>query len=110
MLSALDFRQWLGGEEKINAYYHLAGGKRIAEILGTDVMHGKGEDELTLDMVGLSLPDHVIGTPQVNGLLPIPPRTKYTQAMDQTFRKRLLNNWNTYVAHLTGRMRCGVQI
>lgn len=52
--SALDFRQWLGGEEKINKYCHalaLAGGKRMAEILGTEVMHGKDEEELTLNMV-----------------------------------------------------------
>lgn len=53
-LAALDFRLWLGGEEKINGYCHalaLAGGKAMAAILGTEVMHGKDEDELTLNMV-----------------------------------------------------------
>lgn len=56
--AALDFRQWLGGEAKINGYCHalaLAGGKRMAEILGTEVMHGKDEDELTLNMVCLKI-------------------------------------------------------
>ncbi|KIM79204.1 hypothetical protein PILCRDRAFT_823789 [Piloderma croceum F 1598] len=101
--AALDFRQWLGGEEKINAYCHslaLAGGMRLAEILGTEVMHGKDEDELTLNMV--------------NVLLPIPPRIKYTEAIDYTIRERLLNDWNTYVAHYTHNgkvwVRCSAQV
>ena len=57
---ALDFRAYLGGEEKINAYCHalaLAGGKRLAEVMGTRVMESVpeegGEDELTLNMVHL---------------------------------------------------------
>ena len=50
--AALDFREWLGGEHKINEYIHtlaLAGGKRLAERLGTRVMDPDGE--LTLNMV-----------------------------------------------------------
>lgn len=50
-LPALDFREWLGGEAKINAYCHalaLAGGQRLAEILGTSVM---GSEELILNIV-----------------------------------------------------------
>jgi hypothetical protein len=57
-LTALDFRAYLGGEEKINAYCRkLAreGGKRLAEMMGTEVMTSmseeSGEDELTLNMV-----------------------------------------------------------
>jgi hypothetical protein len=56
--TALDFREYIGGEEKINAYCRkLAkdGGKRLAEILDTNVMEWvsteTGEDELTLSMV-----------------------------------------------------------
>lgn len=50
--AALDFREWLGGEHKINAYTHalaLAGGKHLAERLGTSVMDPDGE--FTLNMV-----------------------------------------------------------
>jgi hercynylcysteine S-oxide lyase len=50
--SAIKFRQWLGGEEKINAYCHdlaLRGGQRLAELLGTEVMDKTGK--LTLSMV-----------------------------------------------------------
>lgn len=52
---ALDFREWLGGETKINNYTRalaIAGGKRVAEILGTYVMDDTENSELTLNMVG----------------------------------------------------------
>jgi hercynylcysteine S-oxide lyase len=52
--AALDFREWLGGEEKINAYCHslaLSGGKRLAEVLGTRVMDEVGD--MTANMVHL---------------------------------------------------------
>jgi hypothetical protein len=55
-ISALDFRAWLGGEYKINNYCRslaLAGGKRLAEILGTNVMDSTGE--LTLNMVRMTV-------------------------------------------------------
>ena len=48
---ALDFVDSLGGQAKINAYCHelaLAGGRRLAEVLGTRVMDETGE--LTLNM------------------------------------------------------------
>jgi len=101
--TALDFRRWLGGEEKINAYCHhlaLTGGKLLAEIFGTEVMHGKDEDELTLNMV--------------NVRLPIPSRIKYTPLIDQIFRERLQNVWNTYVTHYAHNgkvwVRCSAQV
>jgi len=101
--TVLDFRQWLGGEEEINAYCHslaLEGGKRMAEILGTEVMRGKDEHELTLNMV--------------NVLLPISPDIKYTVGVDKILRDRLLNDWNTYLAHYphNGKIwvRCSAQI
>ncbi|PPQ88741.1 hypothetical protein CVT25_008548 [Psilocybe cyanescens] len=54
---ALEFRHWMGGEEKINAYCHdlaLKGGQLMAKILGTRVMDPAGE--LTLNMVNVELP------------------------------------------------------
>jgi hypothetical protein len=51
---ALDFRDWLGGEVKINAYCRdlaIRGGKRLAEILGTEEMDETPTRELTLNMV-----------------------------------------------------------
>ena len=51
---ALDFREWLGGEVKINAYCRdlaIRGGKRLAEILGTEEMDNTPNRELTLNMV-----------------------------------------------------------
>lgn len=56
-LIALAFRKWLGGEEKINTYCHkLAreGGKRLAELLGTKLLDGTGDQ--TLSMVRLVTP------------------------------------------------------
>lgn len=56
-IPALRFRKWLGGEEKINAYCHdlaLKGGKRLAEVLGTQVMDPSGES--TLNMVHFLIP------------------------------------------------------
>ena len=50
--AAIDFREWLGGEHKINEYTHalaIAGGKRLAERLGTSVLDLEGD--LTLNMV-----------------------------------------------------------
>ena len=52
--TALDFREWLGGEVKINAYCRetaIRGGKRLAEILGTHEMDETPNRELTLNMV-----------------------------------------------------------
>jgi hypothetical protein len=51
---ALDFREWLGGEVKINGYCRelaIRGGKRFAEILGTEEMDVTPNRELTLNMV-----------------------------------------------------------
>jgi len=52
--TALDFREWLGGEVKINEYCRdlaIRGGKRLAEILGTEEMDKTPNRELTLNMV-----------------------------------------------------------
>jgi hercynylcysteine S-oxide lyase len=110
----------LGGEEKIGAYCHslaLKGGKRLAEILGTEVMHGKDDDEITLNMVRMISPDNIHPDEkalQVNVRLPIPPAIKYTQTIDQSLRDGLLNHWNTYAAHYSHNdkiwVRCSAQI
>ena len=52
--TALDFREWLGGEVKINGYCRdlaIRGGKRLAEVLGTEEMDETPNRELTLNMV-----------------------------------------------------------
>ena len=54
MHAALDFREWLGGEVEINRYCRdlaVRGGKRLAEILGTEEMDETPNHELTLNMV-----------------------------------------------------------
>jgi len=54
---ALDFREWLGGEKKINDYCHslaLSGGKLLSDFLGTPLLDPTGE--LTLNMVNVELP------------------------------------------------------
>jgi len=61
-------------------------------------MQGKDEDELTLCMVNVRLP------------IPI----KYAQVVDHTLCDKLLNVWNTYVAHFTHNgkiwVRCSAQV
>ena len=55
--AALDFRQWLGGEQKINDYCRslaLAGGKLLSQVLGTPLMDPAGE--FTLNMTNVELP------------------------------------------------------
>ena len=84
----MDFRSWLGGEEKINGWCHalaVEGGEKMAEVLGTEVMKGKDEHELCLNMV--------------NVRLPLPPSVlPYTAALDRTLRQYMLSK-GTYVAH-----------
>jgi hypothetical protein len=57
-LVALDFRQWLGGEKKINDYCRslaLSGGKRLSQLLGTPLLDPTGEFTLNMTNVGLPL-------------------------------------------------------
>ncbi|PCH39756.1 PLP-dependent transferase [Wolfiporia cocos MD-104 SS10] len=58
-IPALEFREWLGGEKKINDYCRslaLAGGKRLAEVMGTTIMDSPNSGELTLNMVNVEIP------------------------------------------------------
>lgn len=55
--AAMDFREAIGGEQKIQAYCHdiaRAGGKKMAEILGTRLIDE--EDQFTACMVDVLLP------------------------------------------------------
>ncbi|KAG6885747.1 hypothetical protein C0993_010257 [Termitomyces sp. T159_Od127] len=98
---ALNFRNWLGGEHKINEYCHdlaLKGGKRLAEIFGTQVMDPEGD--LTLNMVNVELP--------------FPQTVKPTQEIDSSFKEKLLIKYKVYSAHFyhNGRWwtRCSTQV
>ncbi|ETW82979.1 hypothetical protein HETIRDRAFT_444532 [Heterobasidion irregulare TC 32-1] len=83
---ALNFREWLGGERKINEYCHslaLEGGKRLAEVMGTRVLDETGE--LTLNMTNVELP--------------LSANVPNDGAVNVYFQKKLLVEWNTYAAH-----------
>ncbi|THH11024.1 hypothetical protein EW145_g930 [Phellinidium pouzarii] len=99
VIKALDFREWLGGEEKINEYCHnlaLTGGKRLAEILGTSVIDENGE--FTANMVNVEVPLAVNGSIETNLRL----------------RESLSNDWNisaqTYYHNGRWWVRCSAQI
>ncbi|KAG2131801.1 pyridoxal phosphate-dependent transferase [Suillus clintonianus] len=99
--AALDFRQWLGGEHKINEYTHnlaIAGGKYLASLLGTSVMDPTGD--LTLNMVNVELP--------------IPGDIKYSNEINNLLKNTLLIEWNAYAVHYhhNGKWwtRCSVQV
>lgn len=56
-LTALDFRDWLGGEQKINDHCRslaLSGGERLSGLLGTSLLDPTGE--FTLNMTNVELP------------------------------------------------------
>jgi hypothetical protein len=79
-LAALDFRQWLGGEQKINDYCRslaLAGGELLSRLLGTPVLDPTGE--FTLNMVNVELP-----------LAPNIPENATTREL---FLRNLLERW-----------------
>ncbi|KAH9841154.1 pyridoxal phosphate-dependent transferase [Rhodofomes roseus] len=84
--SALSFRAFLGGEEKINAYCHqlaLAGGRRMAEILGTSMMYSAEDEEgYNLNMANVELP--------------IPSTVHMSLELMHTFQDKLINEHNTY--------------
>ncbi|THH33200.1 hypothetical protein EUX98_g987 [Antrodiella citrinella] len=92
---AIDFRNWLGGEHKINAYCHdlaVKGGIRLADVLDTNILDESGE--LTLNMTNVLLPLPV----DIPGKSPV-----YTHEnlplMNIMLREKLLDDWNVYAAH-----------
>ncbi|KAJ7201375.1 PLP-dependent transferase [Mycena pura] len=83
--SALDFRHWLGGEEKINAYCRkiaAQGSKRLAQILGTSSMTLDPTGEMTLNMV--------------NVYLPLPPTLQPRAAVVEKMRQKMLIGANIF--------------
>jgi len=82
---ALDFRQWLGGEQKINDYCRslaLSGGKLLSELLGTPLLDPTGE--FTLNMINVGLP-----------LAPNIPNNAITH---EFFLRNLLEHWRVSAA------------
>ncbi|KAG9224340.1 hypothetical protein CCMSSC00406_0004839 [Pleurotus cornucopiae] len=101
VLPALRFREWLGGEDKINEYCHdlaIAGGKRLAEVSGTQVLDPDGS--LTLNMVNVELP--------LSGEI------KWTPEIKNRFSEKLLKEHNVFAAtfYHNGKWwaRCSAQI
>ncbi|KAH9479109.1 Hercynylcysteine sulfoxide lyase [Psilocybe cubensis] len=100
---ALEFRNWMGGEEKINDYCHnlaITGGRRMAEIMETEVMDPSGE--LTLNMVNVELP------------LPGDVSEAVGTKMHASLQHKMLLEQNAYSAHFyhNGRWwtRCSAQV
>ncbi|KAG8213125.1 pyridoxal phosphate-dependent transferase [Butyriboletus roseoflavus] len=101
VVAALDFREWLGGERRINEYTHrlaMAGGARLAILLKTSVMDPEGEHTLSM----------------VNVALPIPGEIKLTAVLKSFFQHTILLQWDTYAApfYHNGKWwaRCSAQI
>ncbi|CAK5280419.1 unnamed protein product [Mycena citricolor] len=98
---ALDFRQWLGGEAKINEYCHqlvMDGAARVAEILGTSVLDPTGD--MTGNMVTPPMPGYDFAhkhsgadqTPfsQANVKIPLPDDLDAKATMDKMREKTLV--------------------
>ncbi|KAG2012232.1 hypothetical protein CC2G_012266 [Coprinopsis cinerea AmutBmut pab1-1] len=82
---ALEFRKWIGGEDKIHEYCHdlaIKGGKYLAELWGTQLLD----------------PDGTSTVHMVNVELPIPPETKVTRPMAKYIESRLLEKEKAYSA------------
>ncbi|KAJ3935050.1 MAG: pyridoxal phosphate-dependent transferase [Lentinula lateritia] len=100
---ALDFRAWLGGEHVINDYCHriaLEGGKRLAQILGTEIIDQGQDFQFTLSMVNVAVP--------------FPPTMSSAFEIDMAFRRKLLIKRKIYPAFFyhNGKwwIRCSAQI
>ncbi|KAF4610713.1 hypothetical protein D9613_007297 [Agrocybe pediades] len=98
---ALEFREWMGGERKINEYCHklaLEGGQLLAKVLGTRVMDPDGE--LTLNMVNVELP--------------IPPNVPVTLEVHASLETQMMLEQKAYAPqfHHNGRWwtRCSAQV
>ncbi|KAF9524391.1 pyridoxal phosphate-dependent transferase [Crepidotus variabilis] len=98
---ALDYRNWLGGEEKINAYCHdlaIKGGEALAKLLGTKVLDPNGE--FTLNMVNVELP--------------FPVSFKRIDDLDTIVKRLLLEKYKGYSAYYIHNnaywTRCSAQI
>ncbi|KZT73540.1 PLP-dependent transferase [Daedalea quercina L-15889] len=106
---AVQFRKWLGGEVQINMYCQqlaVAGGWKLAEVLGTEVLDSTGEMIRNMTTVRLPLPAEELSeqvyTPDL--------RTK----ISAIFTERLLEEWNAYAVCFFYRgkwwCRCSAQV
>ncbi|KAJ3736567.1 PLP-dependent transferase [Lentinula guzmanii] len=100
---ALDFRAWLGGEHVINAYCHriaIEGGKRLAQILGTEIIDQGNDFQFTLNMVNVAVP--------------FPATMSSDFEIDMAFRRKLLIKKKIYPAFFyhNGKWwtRCSAQV
>lgn len=94
VIPALAFRKWLGGEAAIYSYCHklaMEGGRKLAQTMGTHVMHDS--DEQTVFMTDVQLPLPVEKTR--GELYPREVAIKIQLAL----RERTLFERNTYAAH-----------
>ncbi|KAJ6554374.1 pyridoxal phosphate-dependent transferase [Mycena capillaripes] len=69
--AALEFREWLGGEDKINGYCHdmaVRGGAHLAAIFGTRVLDETGEFTLNMVNVQIPLPPNIKPSNEINSL------------------------------------------
>ncbi|KAK1233737.1 hypothetical protein PQX77_003084 [Marasmius sp. AFHP31] len=99
VVPALDFREWIGGEEKINAYCRklaIEGGKKLAETMGTEVLDDTENQELTLNMANVTLP--------ISSKLP------FTAEVDLKFKTKMLRDKNTFGAHYLHNGRWCVRV
>ncbi|KAG6335667.1 hypothetical protein ID866_3425 [Astraeus odoratus] len=101
LFASLDFREWIGGEHKINEYTHnlaIEGGKHLAKRFETSL----------LDPDGLMTPN------MVNVELPMPWEIHDTEEVINLIRDTLLLKWNTFASYFrhNGKWwaRCSVQI
>ncbi|KAF8510937.1 PLP-dependent transferase [Hysterangium stoloniferum] len=84
--TALDFREKLGGEHRINEYCHslaVKGGQRLAQLLQTSVL----SEEFTANMTNVVLP------------LPVPTDSKAHELADlqSRFQNKLIDEWDCFV-------------
>jgi hercynylcysteine S-oxide lyase len=121
-MAALEFRNWLGGEAKINAYCHdmaVKGGRRLAEIFGTRVMDPEGD--LTVNMVCQRLQLPLVASLmyhslfwKVNVALPMPADVKFSKEIDGKFKEKMLTTYKAYSAHFYHNnawwTRCSAQV
>ncbi|KAJ7595517.1 pyridoxal phosphate-dependent transferase [Mycena floridula] len=67
--AALDFREWLGGEDKINQYCRelaMKGGRRVAEILDTELLDKDGEFTGNISNIALPIPGRILPNDDVH--------------------------------------------
>ena len=97
-LAALDFRQWLGGEQKINDYCHelaFSGGKLLSRLLGTPLLDPTGE--FTLNMTNVELPL-------------LMPSTLENEAAFECLKRNLLERWRVSAAVFQHNGKCWVRV